>query len=436
MASKKRKSKKPTLRRVVDLFMLTMYGVGVIIGAGIYSLIGKSAGMTGNSLWMSFLIAAVVSAFTGLSYAELVSLFPKSAAEYTYVKKSLKSKMFAFSVGWITIAANAIAASVVALGFAGYLHALTGLPILASALVLIAILSFVNFFGIGESMKLNILFAFVEMLGLVLVILFAIPHLGSVNYFEMPNGFTGVLSASALIFFAFIGFEEIVNIAEETKNPRKVSPKALILSIAITAIIYMLISVSAVSLADWRDLAASAAPLALAASKEFGQSAFLLLSITALFATTNTVLILLIVGSRDIYGMSNDGVLPRFLSKVHATRRTPWVAALVVMFIAMAFVFMENIKTVASITDFATFVVYFFVNASVLILRFTMPNLKRSFRTPVNIGNFPVLSFIGLFTIGALAANLDPITILIGFGIFLSAFPIYYVFRKKSIINI
>ena len=253
---------KPKLKRTVGLFTLTMYGVGIILGAGIYALIGKTAGMAGNSLWLSFLIASVVSAFTGLSYAELVSIFPKSAAEYIYVKNSFKNRVLAFSVGWIEIAADVIAASVVALGFAGYLHVLTGVPMVLGALSLIFVLSLVNFSGIGESTRLNMIFAFIEMAGLILVILFAIPHLGSVDYMEMPNGFAGVLGASALIFFAFIGFEDMANITEETKEPKKTAPKALIFSVAITTVIYILVALSAVSLAPWDSLAVSTAPLA------------------------------------------------------------------------------------------------------------------------------------------------------------------------------
>lgn len=429
-------NKRPTLKRAINLFTLTMYGIGIILGAGIYALIGKSAGMAGNSLWLSFLIASLVGGFTGLSYAELVSMFPKSAAEYIYVKNSFKNKVLAFSVGWIEIAADVISASVVAIGFAGYLYALTGVPIVLGALGLILVLSLINFWGIGKSTKLNVIFTVIELFGLLLVIFFAIPHLGSVNYMEMPHGFSGVLGASALIFFAFIGFEDIANITEETKDPKKIAPKALIFSIAITTVIYFLVAISTVSLAPWDSLADSTAPLAYAVSNKIGQNAFLLLSIIALFATANTVLILLIVGARQIYGMSNDGSLPKFLSRIHPKRRTPWISVFVVMLIAMAFVFLENITIVASITDFATFVVFFFVNAAAIILRFTMPKLKREFRMPLNIGKFPIISFLGILTIIVLTFHLEPLTILIGFLLFLAAIPMYYVLRKKSGIKI
>lgn len=427
--------KQPTLRREVGLFTLTMYGIGIILGAGIYALIGKAVGMAGNSAWIAFLIASIVSVFTGLSYAELVTIFPKTAAEYIYVKNAFKNNTLAFSIGWIVIASEVIATSVVALGFAGYLYALTGIPVLVGATVLILVLSLVNFWGIGESTKLNVIFTFVELAGLLLVIVFALPHLGSVDYLEMPHGFGGVLGASALIFFAFIGFEDIANITEETKRPEITAPKALVFSIAVTAIIYMLVAISVVSLAPWDSLAESTAPLAFAVSSEIGQSAFLILSVIALFATANTVLILLIVSARQIYGMSRDGSLPRVLAKIHTTRRTPWVAVFTVMLVAMVFVLFD-IETVASITDFATFVVYSFVNASNIILRFTAPKVKRRFRTPLNIGRFPLLSFLGLLTIIALTMHLELFTILIGFSIALLGVPVYYVLRSGRRIKI
>jgi APA family basic amino acid/polyamine antiporter len=428
--------RKPKLKRVVDLFTLTMYGIGIIFGAGIYSLIGKTAGLAGNSMWISFLIAAVISAFTGLSYAELVSMFPKSAAEYVYVKKSLKSKLLAFSIGWVGLASGIVATAVVAIGFAGYLYSLTGIPIVLGALGIIFVLSIVNFLGISESAKINTIFAFIELLGLVLVIMLAIPHIGSVNYLEMPNGIGGILSATALIFFAFIGFEEIANIAEETKDPKRTAPKALIFSIAITALIYMFVSLSAVSIVPWNSLAESTAPLADVVSNVIGQNGFLLLSAIALFATANTVLVLLVVGARMFYGMSRDGSMPKVLSKIHPKRQTPWVAAFVIMLISMAFVFSGDIKIVASVADFTIFIVYFFVDLAVIVLRFTMPKAKRTFQVPLSIGKFPVLPFIGLIAVVVVTTHLEPVTILIGFAMLLTAVPMYYILKRKGKIRI
>ena len=420
----------PKLKRAVGLFTLTMYGVGIILGAGVYAIIGKASGEAGNAVWLSFLVASLVSTFTGLSYMELMSMFQRSAAEYIYVKHSLGSRLGAFVVGWIEIVADIVAASTVAIGFAGYFVGLFGGHLVVVAIALIAVLSIVNFWGIAESTKLNVVFSLIEVFGLLIVIVTAIPRIGTVNLMEMSGGITGVLSASALIFFAFIGFEDIANIAEETRQPERTAPRALLFSLITTTTIYVLVGISAVSLVSHEQLAASTAPLALAISEVLGSSAFTLMAVIALFATANTVLVLLIVGSRMIYGMSIDGSLPKMLSRVHKGRRTPWVAVLVIMLCAMLFVLLENIEVVASIADFSTFVVYFFVNASLIILRYKEPHRERLFKTPLNIGRFPIIPFFGLLTIFLLAANLEPFTILLGLIILLAAVPSYYALRK------
>jgi APA family basic amino acid/polyamine antiporter len=418
------------LKRTIGLFTLTMYGIGIILGAGVYAIVGKASGDAGNTLWLSFLIASLVSMFTGLSYMELMSMFPRSAAEYVYVKKSFGKELGAFAVGWIEIFADIIAASTVAIGFAGYFVGVFGGPFLMVTITLIALLSFVNFWGITESTRLNVVFSLVEIFGLLIVIVAAIPYIGSVSLMEMPKGIMGVFSASALIFFAFIGFEDIANIAEETKNPKKTAPRALLLSMIVTTVIYVLVGISAVSLVGYDQLEASTAPLALAISQVLGQNAFTLMSSIALFATANTVLVLLIVGSRQLYGMSKGGALPKTLSRIHKKRHTPWVAVLLVMLLTMLVALLENIKMVASLADFTTFAVYLFVNASLIILRYKEPDRKRLFRVPLNIGRFPIVSFLGLVAIVFLAANLEPFTILLGFAILLAAVPFYYALKK------
>jgi len=418
------------LKREVGLFSLTVYGIGIILGAGIYALIGKAAGITGNTIWISFLLAAIVSSFTGLSYAELSSMYPKSAAEYHYVKKAFNKKSLAFLAGWLEIFADIIATSAVALGFAGYFKGLFGFPIVPTALGLIAILSFINFWGIKESSKTNVICSIIEVLGLILIVILAILFGGRINYFEAPQGLTGILGASALIFFAYIGFEDIANIAEETKKPTKTLPKALIASVIITSIIYVLVSISAVSLANWKDLATSDSPLAYAASMVLGPTAFLTMSVIALFATANTVLVALVVGSRMIYGMSKDSSFPKILSKVHRKRRTPWIAVFVSMIFSMLFVLLGDIKIVASITDFGIFAVFILVNASLILLRYVKPKTRRPFKTPLNIGKFPLIGLLGLLSCSLLLFHLESITFLYGIGLIFAGVVFYFLLKK------
>jgi len=424
----------PKLKRDITFFSAVVYGIGIILGAGVYALIGEAAGMTGNSLWLSFVVGAFVAAFTGMSYMELISMFPKSAAEYLYVKNAFRNRGLAFNVGWVEIFTDLIATAAVSLGFAGYFNALFGLPLVPSALGLIALMSLVNYIGISESSRLNFVFSALELGGLLFVILLAVffGNFGAVNYMEMPNGVTGVFNAAALIFFAYLGFEELANLTEETKDARRTMPKALLVSVAITAVVYVLVALSAVSLVGWQELAASKAPLALAVSTVFGEKAFWLMSVIALFATANTVLICLIVGSRTIYGMAKDRSLPKQLAAIGKRRRTPWAAILVSMLLAMAFVFIGRIDVVASVTDVGTFYIFAFVNAAAIMLRYRMPKARRAFRTPLNVGKFPLVPLIGLLSSIALALHLSLESMAIGAVIVLAGAAFYFFQNRKK----
>jgi len=418
------------LKRELGLFEAIAYGVGVILGAGVFALIGQAAGMAGNSLWVSFVISAFIAVFTGLSYAELSAMYPKAAAEFIYVKKAYSSEFWAFIISWLLIFTTVVAIATVSLGFSGYLFELLNLSkqfqsqiVIAIAIVLIIALSFVNFYGIKESSKLNILFTGMELLALVTIVLLGLWKIGTVqslNYFEAPKGFSGVFSAATLVFFAYLGFEDVVNISEETKTPKKHIPIALLLSIIITTIIYILISVSVVNLANWQELAASPAPLALAASKILGDKAFLFVSVAALFATSGTALTLLVVISRMMYGMAKEGSFPKVMARVHSRTGTPYVAAIVAMVLSIIFVFIGDIESVAKITSLGSLIAFSAVNLSLIHLRFMKPNLNRPFKTPLNIGKFPLTAFFGVISCMALMTCFDLELILFSLAVLLA----------------
>ena len=228
------------LKKTLGLFETSVYGIGIILGAGIYAIIGEGAGITGNSLWLSFIIAAFIASFTGLSYAELSSMFPKTAAEYVYTKKAFNKDSLSFLIGWIFIWAGVVSAATVSIAFAGYFSRLFGTEIMPVAIGLIISLSILNFIGIKQSSRFNIISTIIEVSGLLIIIALGMNFIGSgnINYFDMPNGLNGLITSAALIFFAFIGFEDIVNISEETKNARSVIPRALLISLAVSTILY------------------------------------------------------------------------------------------------------------------------------------------------------------------------------------------------------
>jgi APA family basic amino acid/polyamine antiporter len=404
-----------------------MYGVGLILGAGIYVLIGDVAAIAGNAMWISFLIASVVAAFTGLSYAELSSMFPKSAAEYMFVKNAFNNDLAAFVAGWLIIVVAFVSAAAVAIGFSAYLNVfLPQVPPLLSAVVLIGVLSAVNFIGIRESAWMNTAFTIIEMLGLVVIIVAAVLSGSSqTKFFEMPPPASeslslsvgAIMSATGLVFFAYFGFENLANISEETKNASRTIPRALLISVLITTILYVGIAVSAISLVGWEKLSSSKAPLALAAEKAFGSVGVVTLSIIALFATTNTVLMMLVAVSRIMFGMAQEGALHLALGKVHATRKTPWISIVATMIITIAIIALSggSISTVANISVFIMFIVYALVNSALIWLRYSCPNHERPFKSPVTLGHrFPLLAGLGLVSSLAMLSKFEPITICAG----------------------
>lgn len=423
------------LKRGMGLFHLTMYGVGLILGAGIYVLIGEATGLAGDSVWIAFVLGSIVALFAGLSYAELSSIFPKAAAEYTFIKNAFKNNFLAFIIGWLTAITSMITAATVALGFGGYFSEFLNIPITISAIVLIGILSLINFIGIRESSWTNTIFTIIEAAGLILIIIigFTISEPEQVNYFESPTGFTGIIIAFVLIFFAFVGFEDMANVAEEVRNPKKVIPRAIILSVMISGIIYVLVSLAIVRVINWEDLSLSAAPLADVAERGLGTQGHIIFSGIALFAITNTVLITLVAGSRMIYGMAREKSFPDILAKVHSKTKTPWVAIIVIMLIAIGFSFIGDIVIVANITVFAVVITFAAVNLVVIVLRYTEPNIERKFRVPINIGKFPILPMFGLGISVYMAFQFQIQVVLVGLMIIGIGTVFYLLYEKRKV---
>lgn len=423
-----------SLSRHIGLFHLTMYGVGLILGAGIYVLIGEAAGLAGNALWISFILGAIVASFAGLSYSELTSLFPRAAAEYVFVKEGFRSNFIGFLVGWLTILTSIIVAATVALGFGGYVEELTNIPIIISALIILGVLSLVNFIGIKESAWANTIFAIVTIIGLAIIIVvgFSFPLESEINYFENPFGVNGIILAFILVFFAFIGFEDIANVAEEVKRPQRTMPRGIMLSVLITTIIYILVSLASIRIVGWEQLAESSAPLAFVAEQRLGQQGHFILSIIALFATASTILITLVAGARIFYGMARDGSLPSKLGLIHKKTKTPWIAVILILVAAIGFSFIGDIVIIANIVVFAVVVTFAMINLAVILLRYVKPDQERPYKVPVNIGKFPVLPLFGLGATIYMATKFEIEIILVGLGIIASGAIFYFIYNKRK----
>jgi len=429
--------KTPKLKRRISLFALTAYGVGNVLGAGIYALIGEVLGKTGNLSWLAFILASITGALTGLSYAELSAMFPKSAAEFVYTEEAFKIRILSFILGWIIIFSGILSASTVALAFGGYLSDLISIPSIflniIFAIILVLILSIINFIGIKTSTRTNILFTLIEASGLIIIIIISFFGKQEPNYFILPSGssFAVIFSAVALIFFAYIGFEDIANIAEEVKEPHKNLPKAIIYSIIITTILYFFTAIAVVSILPYGDIADSDAPLNEVAAEVLGPGGGIAMSFIALFATANTVLIMLIVTSRMMYGMARDKALPKGLSRISPKYRTPIISVLLTMGFTIIPILFGDISLVAHATVIGVLINFILVNVSLLALRKKKPDIERPFKLKPSIKGFPVIALLGSIICIALLFTFNWYIILIQIIIILCGIVVFYAMKSK-----
>ncbi|MCX6815918.1 MAG: amino acid permease [Candidatus Aenigmarchaeota archaeon] len=417
----------PKLKRSITLLEATMFCLCVIIGAGIYVLIGIAAGHAGNGTWLAFLLAALIAGCTGLSYAELSSKLPYDSAEYTYAREAFNSRKFAFGIAWLKLATAIIAAAAVSLGFGGYFHNLFGINALTGAILIVLISIALNIYSVEKTLKLSAVFVVITILGLLVIIFSGFGYLGSVNYLDFTFGWSGIFTAAALIFFAFLGFEDVANLSEETKNPSNILPKATMIAIVVAAILYTLVSLVAISVVPWPELAASTSPMATVANVTLGASGELLLNIIALIATGSTVLALFFAYSRMIFGMAEKKSLPSIFTKISKQSRVPYIALFSVGLATIFFILIQDLKFVASLTDFGALFVFMFVNLALIMIRYRRPHLKGHFRVPLNVGLVPLTAVIGflfslymLTTLDRAAAGASVLLLMVGMFIFSS----------------
>ncbi|OWY69478.1 amino acid transporter [cyanobacterium TDX16] len=426
-----------SLKRVFGLPTLVVYGVGDILGAGIYAVIGKIAGLSGTLVWASFLTAMIVAAFTALSYAELGSRFPQSGGVACFVHRAFRIDWLSILVGWLMFCTCLVSMATLSKAFAGYLNAFApAIPDWLIILALFSVLAYVNFRGMKESSALNIFCTSVEVSGLAIVILVSTLFLsggGTVNPAAVPNeqaiGWTAVIQGAALAFYAFIGFEDIVNVAEEVKNPERNVPRAILLALAIAGVVYILVSWLAIQVLNPSDLAASSAPLldvVRRAQPNFPQVIF---TIIALFAVLNTALLNFVTASRLLFGMSREGLLPAWLGKLHRRRATPYRTLLVILPIAIFLALSGTLQFLAGTTATLILAMFCLVNLSLLSIKRREPETN-GFRVPYII---PAIALLFDLVLVAFASPASHILALIFAGIRMLLILIQKAFRKGHI---
>mgnify|MGYP001821757633 CR=1 FL=1 len=370
---------KPKLKRNVTLPMLVFYGLGNIFGAGIYVLIGEVAGLAGTYIPLSFLLACIVVSFTVLTYAELSARYPVSAGEAVYINAGFNSTTFSTLVGLSIAFTGLLSSATILHGFQGYLTTFIEIPDILTTLIVVVLISSIAIWGISQSIMITALLTFIETFGLSMIIYVGYDHVSlnidTFTSFIPPMNFSlisAIILGAFIAFYAFIGFEDMVNISEEVKDPSHTMPKAIITTLIIATIFYIVIAVVSISVVSVDELAESTAPLAKVYETATHTKATILSSI-ALFAVINGVLIQIIMASRIFYGMSNQGWLPSFLGIIHPKTSTPIYATLVSGLIVFLMVTLFPILTLAQSTSFMIFIIFTLVNISLIRIKIKEP---------------------------------------------------------------
>jgi amino acid transporter len=390
------------LKRTVGPGQMMLYGIGSMLGAGIYGLVGRAAGLMGGAMWMAFFLAMVAALLTGLSYASLASRYPRAAGAAYATHRAFKLPWLSYLVGLTVVASGIASAATQSKVVALNLNTLLGLEfgatvagapleILLLALGFILLVGGIVFRGISESLWANTVCTLIEAFGLVMVIAVGFRYWGQADLMEVavtpanPEGaltFALVLQGALLTFFSFLGFEDMLNVAEEVKEPERNMPIAMIGAMAVVCTLYMAVAITAVSIVPWQELSTAPAPLRAVierAAPWFPAIGFTFITIAAV---ANTALVNTIMGSRMLYGLSRQGLLPKALGKVHGTRRTPHIAIAALLVIIAGLQFAGDISQLASATVLLLLLVFTIVNTALILLKRREGNLPGCFNVP------------------------------------------------------
>lgn len=422
-----------SLKRSIGLFGLILYGTGNILGAGIYGLIGKVTGAMGNGAWLAFLVSMVAAGLTGLSYASVGSRYPKAGGAVYASARAFKNSFISYTVGFMVMMSGLLSMATATRIFSGYLNEL--LPGLSPSLLILGFVCLMTglvFRGMKESLWFNVVCTSIELGGLLFVIAVGLPFIGDVSYldFTSPSNPAGhlslglILTGATLTFYSFIGFEDILNVSEEVKEPAKTVPRGLIIALLCSSLVYVAVSFVAVSVLDKGTLSNSAQPMVDIVAKAAPWMPASLFSYIALFAVSNTVLLNFITTSRLILGMSRQGLLPSFLQKIHPKRNSPQTAVLVIGAILLVLAMIGEVTTLAKATAIMLLCSFMVVNASLVVLK-RREKVEGTFEVPTFV---PVSGFILCLL---LLSQADKAAWLVPLGVFATIGILFAIIRPK-----
>jgi len=377
------------LARSLGLSLITLYGLGNILGAGIYVLVGEVVGAAGMGAPIAFVMAAMIAALTAFSYGELAARFPVSAGEAVYVDEAFDLRWLSMVVGLLIATAGMVSSATLARGFVGYFQVLLELPDALLIVCLVAVLGFIAAWGIKSSVRIAATLTLIEAGGLIMIIIVAGGELHTVPE-HLPRmllqggnaTLAGVMLGAFLAFFAFIGFEDMVNVAEEVERPERNLPLGILIALCVSTVIYLLVVLVALTSVPMERLAESKAPLALVYQHVTGRSPILISGI-GLLAVINGALVQIIMAARIFYGMSAKGWLPRALGTINPTTRTPVTATVVVAVIIILLATWFPLVHLASATSFLVLAVFGLVNLALVALKRRQPRVVGVMPCPV-----------------------------------------------------
>jgi basic amino acid/polyamine antiporter, APA family len=435
-------SAEPALHRAIGPKLLLFMVIGDMLGTGIYALTGDVAGQVGGAAWLAFGGAFIVAMFTATSYLELVGKYPHAAGAALYSQRAFNSRFLTFVVGFAVMCSALTSVGAASRTFAGYFQEFAVAPYVLLVPVFIIGLALINFRGVAESVKVNVVMTCIELAGLVIVIAigaWALSHgIGSASHaFEFNSGadpFALVVSGAGLAFFAIIGFEDSVNMVEETENPQRDFKRAFFIGITLTGVVYMLVAFFTTALVPIEVLRDSNQDLLEVVRIGAPWFPMVLFAFIAMVAVSNTSLINLMMSSRLLYGMSREKALPPVFGVVHPLRRTPWVAIIATTVIALLLASWSGVRTLGGTTALLLLCVFALVNVAVLVLRKqTVPHAH--YRAPTVC---PVLGLVSCVYLASPFAGRDPAQyrvagVLLLFGLVL--FGINWLMGKKRAVD-
>jgi len=386
------------LKRSVSLPLIVFYGLGNILGAGIYVLIGEVAAVAGYDTPISFLFSALVVIATALSYAELVSRFPRSAGEAAYVQQAFGREYLSTIIGLLICLAGIVSSAALAKGFVGYLAILLPVDEVEVVLVLAAVLAVIAIWGISESVKIVAMITVLEIAGLLAVIVSGLDASLSKPVDQAlveQTSWSGVWFGAFLAFYAFLGFEDMVNIAEEVKRPRIYLPVAIIVVLVLATLLYTLVSFVVVNVVSPSELAASKAPLALIVNRALGFGGAVI-AVIGLLAVINGALAQIIMSSRVLYGMARQGLIPSLLGKVWPLTRTPVIATAATSIAVAILAVLLPVVSLAAATSLLILVVFILVNSALVRIKSTQKDKPVPFEVPFWVPIAGIITTAGL----------------------------------------